>query len=114
LLRSEGRILTTHAGSLPRPAELNALLARRSRGEAVDATALERAADAATRDAVGKQIACGIDVGNDGEQPRESFFTHLRERLSGFGGRASARSCATSSRTRASSRSARPTSRATW
>jgi 5-methyltetrahydropteroyltriglutamate--homocysteine methyltransferase len=36
---------------------------------------------------VAAQLACGIDVGNDGEQPRESFFTHLRERLSGFGGR---------------------------
>jgi 5-methyltetrahydropteroyltriglutamate--homocysteine methyltransferase len=87
LLRSTDRILTTHAGSLPRPQELNAMLARRSRGEAVDAAALERAADAATRDAVAKQLACGIDVGNDGEQPRESFFTHVRERLSGFGGK---------------------------
>ena len=63
------------------------MLARRSRGEAVEAAALERAADAATRDAVAKQLACGIDVGNDGEQPRESFFTHVRERLSGFGGK---------------------------
>ncbi|HVH06566.1 MAG TPA: cobalamin-independent methionine synthase II family protein [Myxococcota bacterium] len=87
MLRSTDRILTTHAGSLPRPQELNAMLARRSRGEAVDAAALERAADAATRDAVAKQLACGIDVGNDGEQPRESFFTHVRERLSGFGGK---------------------------
>jgi 5-methyltetrahydropteroyltriglutamate--homocysteine methyltransferase len=85
--RSERRILTTHAGSLPRPAELTALLARRSRGEAVDARELARATEAATRRAVAQQLACGIDVGNDGEQPRESFVTHVRERMSGFRGR---------------------------
>jgi 5-methyltetrahydropteroyltriglutamate--homocysteine methyltransferase len=85
--RSETRILTTHAGSLPRPAALTALLARRSRGEPVDARELSRAAEAATQRAVAQQIACGIDVGNDGEQPRESFFTHVRERMSGFRGR---------------------------
>ena len=28
----------------------------------------------------------GIDVGNDGEQPRESFFTYVQHRMSGFGG----------------------------
>ena len=85
--RSEKRILTTHAGSLPRPAELTALLARRSRGEAVDARELARATESATRRAVAQQLACGIDVGNDGEQPRESFFTHVRERMSGVRGR---------------------------
>src|SRR5262245_13753835 len=85
--RSESRILTTHAGSLPRPAALTALLARRSRGEVIDARELAAAIDAARRRAVEGQLGCGIDVGNDGEQPRESFFTHVRERMSGFGGR---------------------------
>ena len=83
---SETRILTTHAGSLPRPPELTALLARKSRGERVDARELTRAAEAATERAVAQQLACGIDVGNDGEQPRESFVTHVRERMSGFRG----------------------------
>ena len=41
--RSESRILTTHAGSLPRPEALNALHIRRSRGEPVDAGELARA-----------------------------------------------------------------------
>jgi 5-methyltetrahydropteroyltriglutamate--homocysteine methyltransferase len=85
--RSETRILTTHAGSLPRPRELTALLAKRSRGEPVDARELARATEAATRHAVAQQLACGVDVGNDGEQPRESFVTHVRERMSGFRGR---------------------------
>lgn len=86
LKRSESRILTTHAGSLPRPRELVELQLRAGRGEAVDPAALSRAADKATRQAVADQLACGIDIGNDGEQPRESFVTYVRYRLSGFSG----------------------------
>ena len=86
LKRSESRILTTHAGSLPRPAPLVELQLRASRGETVDAAALARAGAEATRRAVSQQLACGIDVGNDGEQPRESFVTYVRYRLSGFSG----------------------------
>ena len=39
--RSEHRILTTHAGSLPRPAALTQLYARRVAGDAVDAAEIE-------------------------------------------------------------------------
>ena len=35
---------------------------------------------------IDRQLAAGIDVGNDGEQPRESFFTYVQHRMSGFGG----------------------------
>ena len=83
---STDRILTTHAGSLPRSEELRALLGRQSRREPVDAAALAAAVDASTRHVVARQLAAGIDVGNDGEQGRESFFTYLQHRLSGFGG----------------------------
>jgi len=86
MLHSADRILTTHAGSLPRPRALFELLLARQRGEAVDAGALTAAIEAATRHAVAQQIAAGIDVGNDGEQGRESFVTYVRDRLSGFGG----------------------------
>ena len=86
LKRSESRILTTHAGSLPRPKPLVDLQLRASGGEAVDAAALAQAAEQATRRAVAHQLACGIDVGNDGEQPRESFVTYVRYRMSGFSG----------------------------
>ena len=84
--RSESGILTTHAGSLPRPRALVDLQLRRSRGEPVDAAMLAQAVDQATRTAVARQLECGIDIGNDGEQPRESFVTYLRYRMSGFGG----------------------------
>jgi 5-methyltetrahydropteroyltriglutamate--homocysteine methyltransferase len=86
--RSEHRILTTHVGSLPRPPALRDLLIRQERGEAVDAAALAREADAAVRAAVRGQLAAGIDVGNDGEQPRVGFSTYVARRLSGFGGEA--------------------------
>ena len=84
--RSEHRILTTHAGSLPRPAELTSLFARRSVGEAVDERAIETQGRAAVRDIVRKQIEAGLDVIDDGEQSRESFVLYMRRRLTGLGG----------------------------
>jgi 5-methyltetrahydropteroyltriglutamate--homocysteine methyltransferase len=84
--RSETRILTTHAGSLPRPAELTTLFARRVRGEAVDPAAIAAQGRAAVAAIVRKQIETGLDVIADGEQSRESFVLYLRHRLTGLGG----------------------------
>lgn len=84
--RSEHRILTTHAGSLPRPAALTSLFARRAAGEAVDESAIEAQGRAAVRDIVRKQIETGLDVIDDGEQSRESFVLYMRRRLTGMGG----------------------------
>jgi 5-methyltetrahydropteroyltriglutamate--homocysteine methyltransferase len=84
--RSEGRILTTHAGSLPRPAELTRLYALRVRGQPIDEIDLERAGRAAVRAIVPRQIEAGIDVVSNGEQQRESFVLYLRRRLGGLGG----------------------------
>jgi 5-methyltetrahydropteroyltriglutamate--homocysteine methyltransferase len=84
--RSEQRILTTHTGSLPRPAALTQLYARRARGESVDEAELDAAGKRALAWVVPQQIAAGIDIGNNGEQQREGFFLYLRHRLSGFGG----------------------------
>ncbi len=84
--RSEHRILTTHAGSLPRPAALTHLYADRARGAAVDPAAIEQAGRAALRWVVPKQREAGIDIGNNGEQQREAFFLYVQRRMSGFGG----------------------------
>ena len=84
--RSEQRILTTHVGSLPRPPALRDLLIRQDRAEPIDAAALAREAEAAVRHVVGKQLEAGIDVGNDGEQPRVGFSTYPAKRMRGFGG----------------------------
>jgi 5-methyltetrahydropteroyltriglutamate--homocysteine methyltransferase len=84
--RSDERILTTHAGSLPRPPELVRLYVRRGQGEDVDPDQLAGAGQRALRWVVPKQIAAGIDVGNNGEQQREGFFLYVQHRMSGFGG----------------------------
>src|SRR6185369_3047562 len=86
MLASTDEILTTHAGSLPRPAALLDLLVMLSRRERVDPGELASAVEQATRDVIRKQLDAGIHVGNDGEQPRESFLTYVQHRLSGFGG----------------------------
>jgi 5-methyltetrahydropteroyltriglutamate--homocysteine methyltransferase len=83
---SKDRILVTHVGSLPRPAVLDDLLIRQEAGEAVDEALLAREAAAAVRDVVAKQIEAGIDIVNDGEQPRVGFQTYIVRRMSGFGG----------------------------
>jgi 5-methyltetrahydropteroyltriglutamate--homocysteine methyltransferase len=84
--RSDERILVTHVGSIPRPAALRDLLVRQDAGEAVDARELERQAEAAVRHVVERQLAAGVDVGNDGEQPRAGFSTYVARRMRGFGG----------------------------
>jgi 5-methyltetrahydropteroyltriglutamate--homocysteine methyltransferase len=84
--RSEHRILTTHVGSLPRPPALRDLLVRQDRGETVDPAALAREAESAVSHVVKKQLEAGIDVGNDGEQPRVGFSTYPARRMRGFGG----------------------------
>jgi 5-methyltetrahydropteroyltriglutamate--homocysteine methyltransferase len=83
---SHARILTTHTGSLPRPPALRELYVRRARGAAIDDAELAAAGEAAAGWAIERQLASGIDVGNDGEQQRESFFLHFRRRVRGLGG----------------------------
>ena len=84
--RSQGRILTTHTGSLPRPGELTRLYSLRALGQPVDDAEIERAGREAVRAIVRKQHEAGIDIGNNGEQQRDSFFLYLKQRLSGLGG----------------------------
>src|SRR5215472_3820529 len=86
LQHSQSRVLTTHTGSLPRPRELTRLYVLRARGEPVDAAAIDRLGLQALRAVVDKQRAAGIDIGNNGEQQRDSFFLYLKNRLSGLGG----------------------------
>src|SRR3954465_11105469 len=84
--RSEKRILTTHTGSLPRPLELTRLYAERARGETVDAGKLGAAGRDAMQAIIARQVEAGVDVGNNGEQQRDSFLFYIRDRLSGLGG----------------------------
>ena len=82
----EKRILTSHAGSLPRPKSLVALYADRSEGKAIDEARLIAEAEAATHWVVAQQAEAGIDIPSDGEQVREAFFLYVQRRMNGFGG----------------------------
>jgi 5-methyltetrahydropteroyltriglutamate--homocysteine methyltransferase len=82
--RSRDRILTTHVGSLPRPADLLAFLEARERGEAVDQPAFETRLTDAVREVVARQVEVGIDSVCDGEQSKISYTFYVRHRLSGI------------------------------
>jgi 5-methyltetrahydropteroyltriglutamate--homocysteine methyltransferase len=82
--RSTDRILTTHAGSLPRPRDLLGLVRSRARGERIDEAAFQARLRQAVGEVVCKQAALGIDVVDDGEFGKPSFVTYVRERLGGL------------------------------
>ncbi|MBM3529033.1 MAG: cobalamin-independent methionine synthase II family protein [Alphaproteobacteria bacterium] len=81
---STRRILTTHAGSLPRPKDLLDMLAAKEAGQPVDEAEREKKLPLAVKDVVQKQIELGIDVVDDGEYSKPSFVTYVNERLGGF------------------------------
>src|SRR5882724_8909770 len=111
--RSEQRILTTHVGSLPRTPALRDLLVRQDRGETVDAATLAGESEAAVRHVVRKQLEAGVDVGNDGEQPRVGFSTYPAKRMRVFLACAPAPLASTTPRRRWR-RSPTPTSARRW
>src|SRR6266508_463187 len=84
--RSTDRILTTHTGSLPRPAQLVELLEARDQREARAQPEYQGRVSAAVQDAVGRQAETGIDVLTDGEMGRVAFSWYATERLTGFDG----------------------------
>jgi 5-methyltetrahydropteroyltriglutamate--homocysteine methyltransferase len=47
---------------------------------------LTQAATEASRASIAKQIEAGLDVINNGEMGRESFFSYVQHRMTGFGG----------------------------
>jgi len=82
------RILTTHTGSLPRPADLEELLIAIDRDATVRGNTkdLPRLLDDAVCDIVERQRAAGIDMVSDGEASKFGYSTYVRERLTGLDG----------------------------
>ena len=81
---STERILTTHAGSLPRPPELRELVVARTSGQPYDAAALDRRLGEAVAEVVKQQIEIGLDIVNDGELSKFNFTDYVRERIAGY------------------------------
>jgi 5-methyltetrahydropteroyltriglutamate--homocysteine methyltransferase len=84
--RSTDRILTTHTGSLPRPADLIEMIRSRENGEPVDEAAFQKRVREAVFDTVQKQIDAGVDIVSDGEEGKPSYATYVKNRVSGYNG----------------------------
>lgn len=84
--RSDKRILTTHTGSLVRPAKLKALALSgqdRPKEVAPDERYIETVREA-TAEVVKKQAAIGLDIISDGEFGKASWSNYILERVTGF------------------------------
>ena len=89
--RSESRILTTHAGALPRPDDLLTLNAQRTSDPGLTDTHRLRL-QSAVREVVARQIQLGVDVVNDGEYGKAmrtrldygAWISYVIERFTGF------------------------------
>ena len=92
--RSIERILTTQAGSLPRPDDLIELNRARQKGESADEAAYQERLRVAVEDVVRRQKDAGVDIAGDGEFGKAmgqrvnygawwsySFQRHRRHRL---------------------------------
>jgi 5-methyltetrahydropteroyltriglutamate--homocysteine methyltransferase len=84
--RSTDRILTTHTGSLPRPEDLDRLIADREAGRAFDGLRFSKRVSEAVADVVANQLAAGVTVVSDGEMGKVGYSTYVKDRLTGFGG----------------------------
>jgi len=84
MIYSTDRILTTHAGSLPRPADLRDMVMAKSRGQPYDQAALDARLKSSVGEIVRKQVECGLDSVNDGELSKTNFTDYVRARLAGF------------------------------
>ena len=81
---ARGRILTTHAGALPRSPELREMIFARAEGKPCDKDALASRLRDEVAGVVRKQADCGIDSVNDGELGKTNFTNYVRERIAGI------------------------------
>jgi 5-methyltetrahydropteroyltriglutamate--homocysteine methyltransferase len=81
--RSTDRILTTHVGSIVRPAALLDLSAAATNGEE-SRQRYEAALTQFVADVVKAQAAAGLDIVNDGEFGKSSWSNYVLARLTGF------------------------------
>ena len=84
--RSTVRILTTHTGSLPRPAALVQMVEGHDQREVRTQPGFTSQVQAAVAEVVRKQADVGIDVLSDGEMSKVAFSAYVTERVTGFDG----------------------------
>jgi len=82
--RSSTHILTTHAGSLIRPAEIVEAMIQDHLREPLDKKKFDNDLKVAVEDVVKKQANIGIDVVDDGEFGKSSWIAYLVDRFDGL------------------------------
>jgi len=90
MLYSTERIMTAHAGSLPRPPDLRDMVVAKANGAPYDAATLEGRLKTAVAEIVRRQRECGLDCVNDGELSKTNFTDYVRGRIAGYDERPSA------------------------
>lgn len=90
MLYSTDRIMTAHAGSLPRPDDLRGMVVAKANEEPYDPYALDRRLKSAVAETVRHQAQCGLDCINDGELSKTNFTDYVRWRIAGYVSRPSA------------------------
>jgi 5-methyltetrahydropteroyltriglutamate--homocysteine methyltransferase len=86
--RSSDHIVTTHAGSLPRPDDVVDMIWGGIDGTPPDPEALEQRLDGAVAEIVKQQHDAGVEVVSDGELSKPGFSNYINDRFTGFEGRA--------------------------
>jgi 5-methyltetrahydropteroyltriglutamate--homocysteine methyltransferase len=81
---SSDRILTTHTGSLPRPADLVSILNDKELGARYDKPAYQDRIRRAVLEIARKQADLGLDIIDDGEHSKVNWMAYARGRLSGL------------------------------
>ncbi len=80
------RIITTHAGSLPRPEDIAEMVWAHVEGKEIDRSKLDSRLDEGVAEIVTKQREAGIDKVSDGELSKPGFSTYISDRFTGFSG----------------------------
>jgi len=83
---STDRFLTTHTGSLPRPADLTRMMYAKEEGVPIDRERLADRIRSAVAEIARRQQDAGVDLISDGELSKPSYATYVKDRLEGFGG----------------------------
>ena len=82
------RIYTTHVGSLPRDEMVCDVIAQKEAGTLPGEDLFDAVIGEAVETVVAKQIDAGIDIVSDGEFSKIGYANYIKDRLSGFSGKA--------------------------
>jgi 5-methyltetrahydropteroyltriglutamate--homocysteine methyltransferase len=84
MLRSNQRIVTSHAGALEQPEELRPAIRARDERQPYDEAEFSAQLRDAVADVVRRQLDCGLDSICDGEFGKQNFTSYVGARIAGY------------------------------